>query len=151
MRRYQFYYLDFNNFFLYIVYLSDGKYICLLQWMHHFYVLTKYMIWCTLVYSLNTKIKASLCRNWNCVRFGAPHSLRVWHHCRKHKPQICRNLSDVMAVLTTNKTHHLITILCVENLYVEGNMCNAVIWPSHWSHIAQKTSDGLWQRHCTWF
>lgn len=39
-------------------------------------------------------------------------------------------MSDVMQVLTTNKTHYVITVLCVENFYVEVNVCNAVIGPS---------------------
>ena len=34
-------------------------------------------------------------------------------------------------MLTTNKTHHIVTLLCVENLYLEL-VCNVVILRSHW-------------------
>ena len=31
-------------------------------------------------------------------------------------------MSEVMSVLATDKSHHIITTLCVENMYVEVNM-----------------------------
>ena len=63
------------------------------------------------------QLKATLCRNWHFVRFGAPHSFWVHHHCFKYKSQLCND----MKVLTTNKTHYVIKMLCVFKLCVEVN------------------------------
>lgn len=41
-------------------------------------------------------IKATLGGNWSLVWFGAPHSLQVQQHCRKHRSQLCDSLSDAM-------------------------------------------------------
>ena len=49
-----------------------------------------------------------------------PHN-RFWvqHHCCTYKSQVCNNLSDLMQVQTTNKTHYIITMSRAENLYLE--------------------------------
>ena len=41
----------------------------------------------------------------NLSNFGAQHSCWVENHYHKYKDQVCNNLSDVVNVLTTNKTH----------------------------------------------
>ena len=64
--------------------------------------------------------------------FGAP------DRCT-YKSQLCSSLSDVMEAPTSNKTHYIMTISCVEILYVEVNVCDGL-------HRAE-TSDGRRQRH----
>lgn len=49
----------------------------------------------------------------------------------KKQSNVCSNLSGVTKELTTNKPHYIITMLGVENLYVEVNACDAVIRPPH--------------------
>ena len=51
-----------------------------------------------------------------------PYSFQVQQHCGKYKSQVCNTLSDVMLALTKNKIPHIITMVCVENLYLEVNM-----------------------------
>ena len=43
-----------------------------------------------------------------------------------------------MWVLTTERTHYIITMLHVENLYVEVNTYVTVILPSHLSYTVQR-------------
>lgn len=68
--------------------------------------------------------------NWHFVWFGPSPCFWGQHHCCKYESQVCDNSSDIMSTLTTNKTHYIITGLCVE--------CNAVILPSHYSYKVQK-------------
>ena len=62
----------------------------------------------------------------------------VWvqQHCHKYKSQVCNNLSDVMSVLTTNKTHHIKTRLCVASLCLEVNVCVTL-----WSYLLTQVSE----------
>ena len=54
----------------------------------------------------------------------APHSLQ--NHCRNNKSQVCNNLSDAVQVLTTNKTHNIITkLLHVWNAVVSVKLHSA--------------------------
>ena len=86
----------------------------------------------------------TLCRNWYFVWFGNPHSFWVQHHCHEHKSQVCKPLSGVMLLLTTNKAQYVIT---VENLHLEVNMYVTLILHSHWRCIVQKqVLGGLRQR-----
>lgn len=60
-------------------------------------------------------IEATLFGDWYFVGFGAHHSFSVQHHCCKYITYIC--------VLTANKTHCSVTVLCHEKLNLEVNMC----------------------------
>lgn len=79
-----------------------------------------------LVY-LKSLLKVALCRNWYFVRSGTLCSSWVQHHGRKYKCQVCKNWSDVRLMLTTNKSHYEITMLCLENLYLQANM-DGTLW-----------------------
>ena len=74
--------------------------------------------------------KATLCRIWYFVWFGAPYRFRVQRHCLKHRSQVCHNLSDVMSVQTTGKNHDVITI-CVENLHVKLIVYTTIMLYNH--------------------
>lgn len=65
---------------------------------------------------------------------GLQHSFWVWHHCR-----VWNSLSDVLKVPTTNKTHDVITMLCVKNMYVEVNTCVTLWSVPHWEKLWQDT------------
>ena len=82
-------------------------------------------------------VKATLCRNLHFVHFGASQSSWVRHHCHKYKSLVCYSLTEAMELLTANKTHYVIKMLCDENIYVE--ISDLTLWLK--LHSAE-TSDG---------
>ena len=66
-------------------------------------------------------LKAALCRNWHFTWFGTPRSAKWVQITINTKCSSVKVFLDVMLVLSTDKTHWVITVLYVENLYVEVN------------------------------
>ena len=49
--------------------------------------------------------------------------LQVYGYCFSANEDLCAYCASYAIVLTTNKTNYIITMLCIENLYVEVNVC----------------------------
>ena len=67
------------------------------------------------------RIKATLCSAF-CVQFGAHHSFRGQRRCRKYKSKVRNSCQTNKGADYNNKTHHIITMSCVCNFYLEVNV-----------------------------
>ena len=56
------------------------------------------------------------------VQFATPHSFLVEHHRHEYRSNTDPRFVKVMQVPSTNKTHYIITILCVESRYFDLNV-----------------------------
>ena len=79
------------------------------------------------------------CGNWHFVKFGAPYSFWVQHHCEKIKIPVVKQFvrCNAGADYKLNSWHQN-NVMCWKLVCWSEHVCNAVILPSHWSYIEQK-------------